>query len=199
MIKKLGLYVIIGIVVLGISLYIYNKVSPEDYSHKVVVCIPVYGQSYALGEEATRITDFDSLKMKYGGRIVTENLDCLFGFYDSNSQFKQWVKKIVQYDKKAYELSVYGMAEKLVSELGNDTIICIFPGGAGMSTISQLMKPSSPYNKFVNEHLIEREEHKCNGGRAPYIIPNHTGIGTIFKVKCPICGEEKDITDSEAW
>jgi rubrerythrin len=55
------------------------------------------------------------------------------------------------------------------------------------------------YNKFVNEHLIEREEHKCNGGRVPYIIPNHTGIGTIFKVKCPICGEEKDITDSEAW
>ena len=55
------------------------------------------------------------------------------------------------------------------------------------------------YNKFVNEHLIEREEHKCNGGRVPYVIPNHTGIGTIFKVKCPICGEEKDITDSEAW
>lgn len=163
MIKKLGLYVIIGIVVLGISLYIYNKVSPKDYSHKVVVCIPVYGQSYALGEEATRITDFDSLKMKYGGRIVTENLDCLFGFYDSNSQFKQWVKKIVQYDKKAYELSVYGMAEKLVSELGNDTIICIFPGGAGMSTISQLMKPSSPYNKFVNEIECAYEKAKERG------------------------------------
>lgn len=55
------------------------------------------------------------------------------------------------------------------------------------------------YNRFVDEHLIEREGHKYDGGRVPYIIPNHTGIGTIFKVKCPICGEEKDITDSEAW
>ena len=33
----------------------------ESYEHKTVICIPVYGQSLALGEEATRITDFDSL------------------------------------------------------------------------------------------------------------------------------------------
>lgn len=161
--RRIWLIITIGVVLLGISVYLYNKVYIKDYGHKVVVCIPVYGQSYALGEEATRLTDFDSLKMKYGGRIVTENLDCLFGFYDSNSQFKQWVKKIVQYDKKAYELSVYGMAEKLVSELGNDTIICIFPGGAGMSTISQLMKPSSPYNKFVNEIECAYEKAKERG------------------------------------
>ena len=44
------------------ALYIYNKVGKRGYGHKVVVCIPVYGQSYALGEEATRITDFDFLK-----------------------------------------------------------------------------------------------------------------------------------------
>ena len=62
------------VVVLGLSIYIYNKVFPVEYGHKVVVCIPVYGQSYALGEEATRITDFDSLRIKYNGRIVTEKL-----------------------------------------------------------------------------------------------------------------------------
>jgi hypothetical protein len=107
---KYGIYILFGIVVVGFTLYIYNKVSPKDYGHKVVVCIPVYGQSYALGEDATRITNFDSLRIKYNGRIVTEKLDYSFGFYDSDSRFKQLIKRILHYDKKAFELSVYGMA-----------------------------------------------------------------------------------------
>lgn len=131
--------------------YIYNKVEQKDYGHKVVVCIPVYGQSYALGEEATRITNFDSLRIKYNGRIVTENMDYVFGYYDHSSQFKQKVKRWLHYDKKAFELSVYSMAEVLASELGEDTIICIFPGGHGMNTIQELMKPVEPYNKFIEE------------------------------------------------
>ena len=139
------------LVVLGLTYYYINKVNSEDYGHKVVVCIPVYGQSYALGEEATRITDFDSLRIKYDGRIVTEQLDFTFGYFDHSSQFKQWVKRMLHYDIKAFELSVYRMAEELASKLGEDTIICIFPGGHGMNTIQQLMKPAKPYNKFIKE------------------------------------------------
>ena len=139
------------IVVLGLSVYLYNKVSPVEYGHKVVVCIPVYGQSYALGEEAKRITDFDSLRIKYNGRIVTEKLDYTFGYYDHSSQFKQWLKRILHYDRKAFELSVYSMAEVLGQNLGEDTLICIFPGGHGMNTIQELMKPVEPYNKFIEE------------------------------------------------
>ena len=123
----------------------------KDYGHKVVVCIPVYGQSYALGEEAQRITNFDSLRIKYNGRIVTENLDYTFGYYDHSSQFKQWIKRILHYDRKAFELSIYSMAEVLAQELGEDTVICIFPGGHGMTTIKELMKPVEPYNKFIEE------------------------------------------------
>lgn len=149
--RRFWLLATIGIVLLGITLYIYNKVFPKDYGHKVVVCIPVYGQSYALGEEATRITNFDSLRIKYNGRIVTEKLDYTFGYFDHSSQFKQWVKRVLHYDKKAFELSVYSMAEELASKLGEDTIICVFPGGHGMNTIQQLMKPAKPYNKFIQE------------------------------------------------
>ena len=76
------------LVVLGLTYYNIKKVNSEDYGHKVVVCIPVYGQSYALGEEATRITDFDSLRIKHDGRIVTEQLDYTFGYFDHSSQFK---------------------------------------------------------------------------------------------------------------
>ena len=143
---------LIAVVILSVLFYyMYNKKFPQDYGHKVVVCIPVYGQSYALGEEAKRITDFDSLRIKYNGRIVTEKLDYTFGYYDHSSQFKQWVKRILHYDKKAFEISVYSMAEVLAQELGEDSVICIFPGGLGMRTIQELMKNTKPYKKFIKE------------------------------------------------
>lgn len=158
------IWILIVIAFLSVlSYYIYNKVCSHNYGHKVVICIPVYGQSYALGEEATRITDFDSLRIKYYGRIVTEKLDYTFGYFDHSSQFKQWVKRILHYDKKAFELSVYRMAEVLAQELGEDTVICIFPGGHGMNTIQELMKPVEPYNKFIKEIAIAYETAQGRG------------------------------------
>lgn len=156
--------ILIVVVILSVfSYYTYNKLYPHNYGHKVVVCIPVYGQSYALGEEATRITDFDSLRIKFKGRIVTEKLDYTFGYFDHSSQFKQWVKRILHYDKKAFELSVYSMAEVLAQELGEDTVICIFPGGHGMNTIHELMKPADPYNKFIKEIATAYEKAQERG------------------------------------
>ena len=167
--RKFWHFAILGIVVVSISFYIYNKVYSKDYDHKVVICIPVFGQSLALGEEAVRITDFDSLRIKYEGRIVTENLDYTFGYYDHSSQFKQWVKRVLHYDKKAFELSVYSMAEELALSLGEDTIICVFPGGLGMQTIEKLMKPSSPYNKFIKE--IECAYKKAQNRGWDFYVP----------------------------
>ncbi len=142
---------ILILAVIGYYTYLYIKEKTSIYDHKVVICIPVYGQSYALGEEATRITDFDSLRIKYDGRIVTEHMDYVFGYYDHSSRLKQYVKRLLHYDRKAFELSIYGMAEALIPQIGKDTIICIFPGGHGMNTIFDLMKPSKPYEKFIEE------------------------------------------------
>ncbi len=161
--RRFWLYFILCAALVCIATLIYNEVDKKDYGHKVVVCIPVYGQSYALGEEATRITDFDSLRIKYNGRIVTEKLDYTFGYFDHSSQFKQWVKRILHYDKKAFELSVYSMAEVLAKELGEDTVICIFPGGHGGNTIKQLMKPVEPYNKFIREIACAYEKAQERG------------------------------------
>lgn len=155
--------------VLGLACYFINKACSKSYGHKVVVCIPVYGQSYALGEEATRLTDFDSLRIKYNGRIVTEQLDYTFGYFDHSSQLKQWVKRVLHYDKKAFELSVYSMAEELAQHLGEDTVICIFPGGHGMNTILQLMKPVEPYNKFIREIATAYEKAQDRGWE--FIVP----------------------------
>ena len=48
---------------------------------KKVLVIPVYGQSLALGEEAIRITDFDSLVLRTNHRVLTENLDEKFWLF----------------------------------------------------------------------------------------------------------------------
>lgn len=147
-----------------VGLLVYHHIYKKETSDKqrVVLCIPVFGQSLALGEEAVRITDFDSLRVGYNGRIVTENLDYAFGYYDHSSRMKQSIKRLLHYDKKAFELSVYGMAEMLASQLGEDTLICIFPGGHGMNTISDLMKPADPYNKFIDEvaHAYKKAQDK---------------------------------------
>lgn len=141
------------VIVLLLGFHTYLNIKEEDifHDHKVVICIPVYGQSYALGEEATRITDFDSLRIKYNSRIVTEHLDYAFGYFDPENKIKQHIKRLIDYDKRSFELSIYGMAESLVSKTGEDTLICIFPGGLGMQPIKNLMKGSTPYKKFIEE------------------------------------------------
>ena len=60
-------------------------------------------------------------------------------------------------------------------------------------------KEKEAYNEFEKEHMHDRLSSKYNGGRAPYLIPTGTGVGTNLKVVCPICGESKDITDTSIW
>lgn len=164
--KKFRFFLIV-ILLLIICLGIYTAaVFSHDHcsleGHKTVICIPVYGQSLALGEEAVRITDFDSLIIKNDGRIVTECLDYGFGFID-DSVSKQHFKKFLRYRKRSFELSLYSMAETLVSQLGEDTMICIFPGGKGMSCIDSINKPNPVYNKFIYEVRYAFEESKKRG------------------------------------
>lgn len=139
---------------------------PED--HKVVVCIPVYGQSLALGEEAERITDFDSLAAYANGRIVTENLDHHFGYYEFDD-LKKIAKKMIRYQKRSFELSIYTMAQRLADQLGEDTLICIFPGGQGATQLSDLSKGSLPYQEFMEDIETAYQQAKENGW--DFVIP----------------------------
>lgn len=140
--------IILVILMICQTLYIYNKVGKWDFGHKIVVCIPVYGQSYALGEEAVRITDFDSLRIKFNGRIVTENLDHRFGYFDY-SDVRVTLRRLLHIHNKSFELSSYSMAETLVNKLGEDTLICIFPGGQGLTDIAGMSKGTIPYYRFL--------------------------------------------------
>lgn len=152
----------------GLTVLLYSACSQKPEGHRVIVCIPVYGQSLALGEEADRITDFDSLENYADGRIVTENLDHHFGYFD-NDDLKQFAKKILKYQKRSFELSIYTMAQRLADQTGEDTLICIFPGGQGATIIANLSKSSLPYQKFMED--IETAYHKSKEYGWDFKIP----------------------------
>ncbi len=140
----------------------------HNEGNKVVICVPVYGQSLALGEEAERLTDFDSLSNYRDGRIVTENLDHNFGYFD-NDKLKQWAKKMINYQKRSYELSIYNMAKILADKTGNDTLICIFPGGQGATAIANLSKGTLPYQYFIED--IEKAYSKATERGWVFLLP----------------------------
>lgn len=153
---------VICIVILCIIAY-YNISNRNTLTgHRVVVCIPIYGQSLALGEEAIRITDFDSLKINYDGRIVNEHLNYLFGGY-AEERWKRTIKRFFQIHERSFELSVYRMAEELATQLGNDTIICTFPGGMGESPIYNLSKEATLYPRLIYDINLAYENAKSKG------------------------------------
>ena len=145
--------ILIAISILIVCFGIYAIVVNAHYrcsleGHKTVICIPVYGQSLALGEEAIRITDFDSLRINYNGRIVNEHLNYQFGGY-AEQRWRRTIKRLFGIHKRSFELSIYRMAEELATKVGEDTIICIFPGGMGESPIRNLTKRATLYPRFI--------------------------------------------------
>ena len=157
------LFAVCCIIIISIFTYQYFRDRNTLSGHRVVLCIPVYGQSLALGEEAVRITDFDSIRIKYDGRIVNENLNYKYGSY-SNKKWKRILKRFLQDHRRSFELSLYSMAEVLAKELGKDTIICIFPGGMGETPIFKLVKEyNNLYPIFISDIKNAYEIACCRG------------------------------------
>ncbi|MDR6782470.1 hypothetical protein ABIE26_001042 [Pedobacter africanus] len=145
----------------------------KTLNKKTVLAIPVYGQSLALGEEAIRITDFDSLSKQTHHLVRTENLDEDFGYF-SDSRFKQWAKKVLNDRRRAFELSIYGMSEILARYIvdkghGDSLLICTFPGGQGATSIVDMSKGSKAYLKFLGEIKDAYQEAKSKDW--DFIVP----------------------------
>ena len=57
----------------------------------------------------------------------------------------------------------------------------------------------SPKEYKRDKAFRDRHYQLCkNGSRFIYDLQG-TGIGTVVKIKCPICGAEEDMTDIESW
>ena len=129
---------------------------------KVVVCVPVYGQSLAMGEESELVTDIDGLTEKWKGRLVGEGLDDEFGYYEDRS-WKKKIKRLIRYDNRRYENSAFAMGESLAGAFGKDTMVCVFADGRGGTAISHLTKGSDPYDALIMDIQKSYKEAKERG------------------------------------
>ena len=135
---------------------------------KVVVCVPVYGQSLAMGEEAELVTDIDGLSKKWEGRLVGEGLNDRFGYYEDIS-WKKKIKRLIRYGKRRYENSAFSMGEVLAGALGKDTMVCVFADGRGGTAISNLIKGSYPYEALIQDIQKSYDEARSKG--MEFIVP----------------------------
>lgn len=143
--------------------------SPYEGRRMTVLCVPVYGQSYALGQEAQLITDFDSLSVNTNHRVLTQRLDEDFGYFD-HSKFKQDVRRMFRYRKHQNELSIYGMADEFFRHCDADSILlCTFPGGKGECSIIDLMPGSEPYQRLLED--IKQAHDKAVDKGWSFLVP----------------------------
>ena len=129
---------------------------------KVVVCVPVYGQSLAMGEEAELVTDIDGLSEKWDGRLVGEGLNDGFGYYEDRS-WKKKIKRLIRYGNRRYENSAFAMGESLAGAFGKDTMVCVFADGRGGTAISHLIKGSYPYDALIQDIQKSYDEARERG------------------------------------
>ena len=150
------------------SMLVMMACSKENKDLKVVVCVPVYGQSLALGEEAVLLTDIWCLYDDSNGRILSEGLGSNFGYYEDQG-IKQMVKRLIKYSNRLNENSSYAMAKALTEQLGKDTAVCIFAGGRGGTDISRLVKGSDPYKIFLDN--IRKSYEKAQEIGIKFYVP----------------------------
>lgn len=140
----------------------------ELHQQRTVLCIPVYGQSLALGEEAERLTDFDALRRQGCGRIVTQRLDHDYGYFDPDPT-KEALKRLSRYDRRSFELSAYAMATELTRLLGSDTLIAIFPGGQGATPFTGISRGTAPYERLLADIRQACDESRRRGWH--FVVP----------------------------
>ena len=114
--------------------------------------------------------------------------------YDSIDYYETQCNKLTEENKKLKNAACEVVYEEFKDELTRLKNELHLSYGSFSS-----QKELDAYNEFAKQHMHDRLTSRYNGGRAPYLIPTGTGIGIILHVKCPICGEEKDITDNTVW
>lgn len=122
------------------------------------------------------------------GNIITFN-DPEKNIQQSLNSIKQAVNYLVR-DNKALRATLNKYNKDVEIKAKDDEIRSI-----QQRSISVL----SPVEYERDKEFRERHYQICKNGSHFIYDLQGTGIGTIVKIKCPICGIEKDITDAESW
>jgi hypothetical protein len=76
---------------------------------------------------------------------------------------------MIKYQRRSFELSIYTMAQRLADQLGEDTLICTFPGGQGATMIKDLGKGTLPYKEFMEDIETAYQEAMAKGW--DFVVP----------------------------
>lgn len=128
------------------------------------------------------------------GTLVTEDGRYIdFGDPEENIRQKlESIKKSVDslvLDNKALRSQIKGFNKDVAIKAKDDEIRSIY-----QRSIAVL----SPVEYERAKTFREKHYQSFKNNRYIYDLEG-TGIGTIVKIKCPVCGEEKDITDLDSW
>lgn len=130
-----------------------------------VYIVPVYGQSLALGEETTLITDVKAYGEQTQHRVKSEFLNERIGYY-ADKLWKQRFKSVFHHENRHFESSVFGLGECFVKLNPNSKIyLCTFPAGQGETPISLLGKGTKPYKKFIREIKMAYDKASAQGAK----------------------------------
>lgn len=125
------------------------------------------------------------MKKFYIDRPFDEILDEAKHAYEKQESLVEYLRKALSEYNKDYEISKY---KEQAEDIRNHSLLIMS---------DREMKDE----KAFREHHYELH----NGGKYKSIANTYvyeltgTGLGCLIKIKCPICGEEKDITDTDSW
>ena len=123
-------------------------------------------------------------------------LDKLTKNFSYKEQLEESFENIVEYINDCENEK--NNALKKLEEFNKDEEILKLKETLNKSRKNSLLEMSDK-EKLAEEEFRKIHYNKCkNGNRFSYELTG-TGIGIIIKISCPICKEEKDITDTSSW
>ena len=70
---------------------------------------------------------------------------------------------------------------------------------AAQDEYDSIVELNESLRKKVAEWNKDSHYKSCKNGSKYLYELTGTGIGTAITIKCPVCGEEKNITDYDCW
>jgi len=189
MIKKifLTLLALAVLVAIAAGVYAWQSLKPTVASSSTIYLVPVYGQSLALGEETTLLTDYDSLTAACGHRLLGCELNEQKGYFHHESMMKQRLKLLLRSKNRLFETSCYMLGATLIDSLrqhGDEvSYVCTFQAGVGTTGIDGMKKGTPAYEKFLGQL------------RGIAATAKNKGCKVVFPAFCWVQGET-DLTGS---
>lgn len=127
---------------------------------------------------------------------VRKTLNKLTGNFVSGKKFMKALEEIVDYINYCEEEKI--RYKKTLEEYNKDAEIQKYKKLLEETRKNSLLIMSENETK-AEKSFREKHYKKCKNGSTYQYEITGTGIGNCISIKCPVCGESQDITDTTTW